>query len=209
MIMPHNEFPGKNLNAEDLESNPLLQFDIWLKEYLQLSDNENIAMTLSTINRADFPSSRIVYLRDWDLKGYVFFTNYHSNKGQEIKLNNKASLLFYWPEMDRQVRIWGIVEKVEAEISDAYFENRPKGSQAGAWVSEQSKEIKDRIGLEKKHKAFLDKAENKIIPRPEFWGGYRLRPIMFEFWQGRENRLHDRYLYKKSGENWEIKQLAP
>jgi len=209
MIMSHKEFSRKNLKAVDLESNPHIQFDIWLKEYFQLADNNNVAMTLATINREHFPSSRIVYLRDWDIKGFIFFTNFDSNKGQEIRSNNKASLLFYWPELERQVRIWGIIEKVEDEISDAYFKNRPKGSQAGAWVSEQSKEIIGRASLEKKHKAFLLKTENKIIPRPEFWGGYRLTPIMFEFWQGRENRLHDRYLYKKSGENWEIKQLAP
>ncbi len=198
-----------NLEFENLKPNPIDQFSIWLDEYIQTIVLEGIAMTFSTINKDGFPSSRIVYLRNFDEDGFTFFTNYNSNKGEEIKNNNKASMLFYWPEFERQVRIWGLIEKLENELSDTYFKNRPRGSQAGAWVSKQSKEIKDRISLEKSHQDFLNEFDNKIIPRPEFWGGYRLKPEAFEFWQGRANRLHNRFLYKQYLNGWEIKRLAP
>lgn len=205
----HNEFMKNNLMFEDLNPNPLLQFSHWLEEYLQLSVKESVTMSFSTINLEGYPSIRTVFMREYNSRGFVFFTNYDSNKGEELKKDNRASILFYWPELERQVRIWGRVEKVEKELSDEYFKNRPKGSQAGAWVSRQSDEIKGRESLEKMHGIFLRNVGDKIIPRPEFWGGYRLSPIMYEFWQGRENRLHDRFLYKQIGENWEIKRLAP
>lgn len=209
MTPDHNEFTKRNLQFEDLHSDPYLQFANWLNDYLNYAKPDGITMSFSTINNEDYPSSRIVYMRAYDQNGFVFFTNYDSNKGEEIRRNNKASMLFYWPELERQVRIWGRVEKVEEELSDAYFKNRPKGSQAGAWVSRQSDEIQDREHLEKMHHDFLHSIGDKVIPRPEFWGGYRMTPIMYEFWQGRENRLHDRFLYKQIGEGWEIKRLAP
>lgn len=209
MSATHHEFSKNSLLLEDLNPNPQIQFANWLDEFLKQSVLDSVTMSFSTINLNGYPSSRIVYLRDYNSKGLVFFTNYDSNKGAEIKNNNKASVLIYWPELERQVRIWGLVEKVEDEISDAYFKSRPKGSQAGAWVSRQSDEIEDRLGLEEMHRTFLRNVGDKIIPRPEFWGGYRLIPEMYEFWQGRESRLHDRFLYKKRGESWEIKRLAP
>jgi len=209
MTSDRNDFSKNSLEIENLHPNPKEQFNLWLDDYIELGVSENIVVDFATINKEGFPSNRIVYLRDIDINGLIFFTNYDSNKGEEIRNNNKASMLFYWPEFERQVRVWGFVEKVEKDISDNYFSSRPKGSQAGAWISRQSKEIPDRESLEKMHKIFLQNAESKIIPRPEFWGGYRLIPVMFEFWQGKPNRLHDRFLYKKNGENWEIKRLAP
>lgn len=205
----HNEFKKNSLNIEDLNPNPLLQFSQWLGEYSQMDVSEGVAMSLSTIDRDGFPSSRIIYLRNFDENGFVFFTNYNSNKGKEIRKNNKTCLLFYWPELERQIRIWGKVVKVNEDVSDAYFKDRPKGSQASAWVSNQSEVIKERTKLEKMHQEFLNKSADKIIPRPKFWGGYSLVPERFEFWQGRENRLHDRFLYSLFQENWEIKRLAP
>ena len=209
MVSSHKDFLKNSLKKGDLTLDPHLQFLNWINEYIQTGVSDGVTMSLSTIDKEGFPSSRIVYMRNCNENGLVFYTNYDSNKGEEIRKNNKASLLFYWPELERQVRIWGLVEKVEAEISDAYFQERPKESQAGSWVSRQSKEIKDRDKLEKMHQTFLRNTGNKIIPRPEFWGGYRLVPISYEFWQGRENRLHDRFIYKKIGGSWEIKRLAP
>jgi len=209
MSAAHNQFIQRSLSLEDLNSDPRIEFSDWLDEYFLFSVSDNVTMSFSTINQEGFPSSRIVYLRDCDANGFVFYTNYDSNKGAEIRNNNKASMLFYWPEMERQVRIWGLVKKVKEELSDAYFKVRPKESQAGAWVSRQSNEIKDRIGLENMHRTFLRNVGDKVIPRPEFWGGYHLTPVMYEFWQGRASRLHDRFLYKKHGESWEIIRLAP
>lgn len=205
----HSDFEKDILYFEDLKADPHLQFTVWLDEYIQQIDSDNVAMTFSSIDKGGFPSSRIVYLRDYHANGFVFFTNYDSNKGKEIAQNNKASMLFFWPELERQVRVWGCVEKVEEKLSNAYFNSRPKGSQAGAWISEQSSEIADRESLELKHLAFLKKAENEIILRPDFWGGYRLIANKFEFWQGRANRLHDRFLYLKNGSEWTIKRLSP
>lgn len=209
MVSSHNEFLKYSLGKDDLQSDPRLFFSNWMDDYIQLGVSDSIAMTLSTIDKTGFPSSRIVYMRDCNDEGFVFYTNYDSHKGEEIRANNKVSLLFYWPELERQIRVWGQVEKVEEDISDAYFKERPKESQAGAWVSRQSKEIKDRVNLEKMHQTFLRNTNDKIIPRPKFWGGYLLKPLKYEFWQGRESRLHDRFLYTKIGENWEIKRLAP
>lgn len=209
MPTSHNEFTKYSLTLEDLENKPRLQFSKWLDEYIQLNISDSVSMVLSTIDRNAYPSSRVVYMRDCDAKGFVFFTNYDSNKGEELRINKKASLLFYWPELERQVRVWGIIEKIETALSDAYFSERPKTSQAGAWVSRQSKVIKDRVKLEQMHQAFLRNTSDKIIPRPKFWGGYRLIPNKFEFWQGRESRLHDRFLYELKAENWDIKRLAP
>lgn len=209
MVSSLNEFSKKSLIEGDLQSDPHLQFLNWLNEYLQMGVTNGIAMSFSTINSEGFPSSRIVFMRNCDENGFVFFTNYDSNKGKEIRENNKASILFYWPELERQIRVWGVVEKVEDDVSDTYFKERAKESQVGAWISKQSKEIKNRVELEEMHQAFLQGVENKVIPRPEFWGGYRLKPIMYEFWQGRKSRLHDRFLYKQSGGNWKIMRLAP
>jgi len=209
MTNSHKEFSKTNLLFEDLDDDPVLQFAKCLKKYLELDVSESIAVNFSTIDKSGYPSSRIVFMRLFDENGFVFFTNYDSNKGEELRKNNKAAMLFYWPELEIQIRIWGKTEKVDAVISDNYFKTRPAGSQAGAWISRQSKEIESRLSLEKMHQTFLKNTENKIIPRPEFWGGYRLIPDKYEFWQGRPNRLHDRFLYLKLENSWEIKRLAP
>ncbi|MBN1651822.1 MAG: pyridoxamine 5'-phosphate oxidase [Bacteroidales bacterium] len=209
MSLLHTDFEKGFLNFEDLNTDPRLQFSAWLDEYMQYTVNDNVATTFSSIDQEGFPSSRIVYLRDYPSNGFVFFTNYKSNKGIEVWRNNKASLLFYWPELERQVRIWGYVEKVDEKLSDEYFKTRPRGSQAGAWISAQSQEIKDRESLEQEHASFLKSAGSEQIARPDFWGGFRLIPCKFEFWQGRANRLHDRFLYLKNGTDWDIKRLAP
>jgi pyridoxamine 5'-phosphate oxidase len=209
MVSSHNEFSKESLIEGNLQPNPHLQFSDWLNEYLQMGVTDSIAMSFSTINSEGFPSTRIVFMRHYNENGFVFYTNYDSNKGKEIRENNKASILFYWPELERQIRVWGIIEKIEDDVSDAYFKERSKESQAGAWISKQSKEIKNRVELEEMHQDFLRAADNKIIPRPKFWGGYRLKPIMYEFWQARDSRLHDRFLYKQVGGNWKIMRLAP
>jgi pyridoxamine 5'-phosphate oxidase len=209
MSVSHNEFIKHILSADNLDANPHKQFSKWLDDLMQIEDNENVAMSLSTIDSQGFPSSRILYLRYFTSESFIFFTNFKSNKGKEIEINSNASLLFYWPELERQVRVWGNVDKVESEVSDNYFKTRPKSSKASAWVSDQSRKIDGRMELEKSHQALLQNAGDKLIPRPDFWGGFKLTPIKYEFWQGRKNRLHDRFLYTLIGKNWEIIRLAP
>jgi pyridoxamine 5'-phosphate oxidase len=167
-------------------------------------------MVLSTINNHNFPSSRVVLLKDIKADGFSFFTNYNSQKAQDILSNNKASLLFFWPELQRQVRIEGLIEKLTVIDSDEYFASRPRGSQVGAWSSPQSSIINDRQVLETAVSQTEQRfSSSKDIPRPDFWGGYLLKPIRFEFWQGRSSRLHDRVLYLKENSVWAIKRLAP
>lgn len=189
-------------------SDPLTQFSAWFDDALKGGDNEPNAMTLATADAQGRPSARIVLLKGVDANGLVFFTNYQSRKGQELAANPHASLLFFWPKLERQVRIEGRIEQVSAQESDDYFNVRPLGSRIGAWASPQSRPI-DRQALENRWQTFSQEL-GEHPPRPEHWGGYRLLPEHIEFWQGRPSRLHDRLVYQKdeSG-NWQLTRLAP
>ena len=204
------EYQLKSLSEQDVTSDPIKQFSIWWDEAVSAEIDEVNAMTLSTVKSDGIPASRIVLLKGYDERGFVFYTNYESNKGKQISENASVSLLFFWKEVERQVRIQGICERVSAEESDAYFYSRPLGSQLGAWASPQSQVIETRAILESKAAELELQYRDVKIPRPPHWGGLRVMPIELEFWQGRNNRLHDRIVYTKTPtENWEIKRLAP
>jgi pyridoxamine 5'-phosphate oxidase len=166
-------------------------------------------MTLATSSADGFPSARIVLLKGYDKNGFVFFTNYNSQKGQEIAVNPKACLLFFWKELERQVRIDGSIEKISAEESEIYFKSRPLGSRIGAWCSPQSSVIPDRSILDKNVAHFTKKFNEQEVPRPDHWGGYIVKPTAIEFWQGRSSRLHDRLRYSAKPEGWKLERLAP
>jgi pyridoxamine 5'-phosphate oxidase len=202
------DYTLKSLDLKDVNSNPIVQFKDWFKEAINSEVLEVNAMTLSTIGLDGFPNGRVVLLKEVD-HGFVFFTNYESEKGREIELHQRGSLTFFWPELERQVRIQGTIEKVSKEESDSYFSSRPLGSQIGAWTSPQSQEIKSREELTQKEMLIQERFRNEKISRPSHWGGYRLIPIKIEFWQGRASRLHDRIAYRFEGENWVIARLAP
>lgn len=203
------DYTIKSLDINDVSFDPFHQFRVWLDEAIDSEVPEVNAMCLSTLGINGFPNGRIVLLKEMD-HGFVFFTNYESEKGQEIAANPKASLTFFWPELERQVRIMGNLEKVSSEESDKYFLSRPMGSQIGAWTSPQSKEIANREEIEGRLKEIENRFSKEPISRPPHWGGYRLLPFRIEFWQGRPSRLHDRICYKKqeTGE-WLISRLAP
>lgn len=203
------EYMRESLTEGDVERNPYVQFGRWWNEALGAEIDEVNAMTLATANAAGKPSARIVLLKGYDETGFVFFTNYLSRKGQEIAENGQATLLFFWKELERQVRIEGRIEKISAEESDDYFYSRPEGSRIGAWSSPQSRVIKDRSVIEENVKQYTSKFSDGNIPRPDHWGGYRVIPETIEFWQGRPSRLHDRILYTADQNNWVIQRLAP
>ncbi len=203
------EYSIKTLEIKDVSFDPIRQFRTWLDEAIDAEALEVNSMCLSTQGLDGFPNGRIVLLKELD-HGFVFFTNYESDKGKELEINPKASTTFFWPEIERQVRVVGQVEKISPQESDTYFFSRPYGSQLGAWASPQSREISDREEIEIKQKQVAEQFINKSIKRPEHWGGFRLIPHRIEFWQGRPNRLHDRicYLKQESGD-WKIFRLAP
>ena len=203
------EYTKGQLDVDDVLPDPLKQFELWFGQALNAGITEPNAMTLSTVSPDKRPSSRTVLLKGVDAEGFVFYTNYNSRKGKQLSANPYASLVFLWLELQRQVLIEGITEKVSKEESDEYFAVRPRESQLGAVASEQSTEIESRNKLENNFKDIEDKYKGKPVPRPENWGGFRLIPNRIEFWQGRENRLHDRVLYLLNGNSWEIKRLAP
>jgi len=204
------EYSRQQLDEHSVESNPLAQFKNWFQEALDAKSKEANAMTLSTVSSDGQPHGRIVLLKGIENGSFAFFTNYQSGKGHELDANNKAALTFFWAELERQVRVEGVVTRIGEAESTEYFHSRPAGSQIGAWVSQQSTEIPNRQYLEKKTEEFKVKFEgvNKI-PKPVYWGGYQLAPHRIEFWQGRPSRLHDRILFEKAGNAWGIKRLSP
>jgi pyridoxamine 5'-phosphate oxidase len=205
-------YSRQELTETSIAANPFEQFRIWMQEALQAQVLEPTAMVLSTVSASGCPSARVVLLKGLEAGHFTFFTNYLSRKGQEISKNHFAALTFFWPELERQVRVEGIVEKAPASLSDAYFGSRPRGSQVGAWVSPQSQPIPDRQFLEKETAGFVARyGEESPIPRPEHWGGFGLKPTYLEFWQGRPNRLHDRLVFKRQpdAQDWELTRLAP
>lgn len=198
------------LLESNINPNPLKQFQIWFEQALEAEILEPNAMTLATVNSEGKPTARIVLLKHLDERGFSFFTNYESEKGKNLSQNPWVSLVFWWGDLERQVRIQGKVEKISPAESDQYFSSRPLGSQLGAWVSEQSTIINSREVLDTR----LDKLEKQYqaqnIPRPEHWGGFQVIPHQIEFWQGRENRLHDRLRYRlQADQSWIIERLAP
>lgn len=203
------EYMLETLNEADVYADPFLQFGRWWKEAEESDILEINAMTLATAGRDGIPKARIVLLKDFSEKGFVFYTNYMSHKGHEIHENPYASLLFFWMELERQVRIVGRIEKVDATESDEYFHSRPEGSRIGAWSSPQSEVITGRDIIEDNVRKYTASFEASTIPRPAHWGGYRVIPFKIEFWQGRPSRLHDRILYDLVDGAWEIKRLAP
>lgn len=197
------------LDKDHVTSNPVEQFAIWYDEYAKTEAIDPNAMTLSTVNSMGRPSSRIVLLKGITRGGFEFYTNYDSQKGKEMANNEWVCLNFFWPELERQVRIEGRVEKVTAEESDAYFNSRPIGSKIGAWASPQSQVIESRDILETRLKKYASEFDDNV-DRPPHWGGYRVVPNIIEFWQGRASRLHDRILYTlKVDGQWQIDRLAP
>jgi pyridoxamine 5'-phosphate oxidase len=200
---------SNELNETSVDKNPFVQFTKWYECVLNSKLNEPTSMMLSTADVNGNPSARIVLLKDIDESGFIFYTNYGSRKGKDLKENPKAALTFFWDELRRQIRIEGRIEKISRESSKEYFSSRPHESQIGAWVSEQSSVIPNREILENKFDELEEKFGNKEIPLPEFWGGYKVIPNYFEFWQGRENRLHDRICYNKENDEWKIFRIAP
>jgi len=203
------EYALTGLKESDLDSNPFMQFDKWFQQALAAGLPEPNAMTLATATREGKASARIVLLKSFDEQGFVFYTNYESQKGKELAENPYAALVFHWIELERQVCAAGRVSRVSREESESYFHSRPVGSQLGAWASRQSQVISGREILEDRLKQLEKDYRDKLIPLPSDWGGFRLAPEMIEFWQGRPNRLHDRLRYRLLDRRWVIERLAP
>jgi pyridoxamine 5'-phosphate oxidase len=203
------EYCLKELSRSSVDNNPVVQFRNWLDEAIAAQVTDPTAMGLSTAGTDGRPSSRIVLLKDINERGLSFFSSYESRKAEQLIDNDYAALLFYWPELERQVRFEGTVEKVAAAESDEYFNSRPEASRIGAWASRQSSVIGTRSELVQEFEKIADRFGKASIPRPPYWGGYRLLPLMAEFWQGRPGRLHDRIRYLLKDEGWQIDRLSP
>lgn len=204
------EYQKTRLDEHDAPSNPINLFESWFQDVITAKAQEPNAMSLSTCGDGIHPTTRIVLLKGINKQGFEFYTNYHSEKGQALAANPHCCLNFFWPELERQVRINGEAVHLSPEESDAYFASRPRGSQIGAWVSKQSERIDDREQLDKQLLETETAFENKEVLRPPHWGGYLVIPHQMEFWQGRANRLHDRILYDKVGESaWKLERLSP
>jgi pyridoxamine 5'-phosphate oxidase len=204
------EYKLQTLSENQILQNPFQQFKKWWNEALHSKIEEANAMTLATSSGDGVPSARIVLLKGFDEKGFVFFTNYESYKGMQLLENPRACLVFFWKELERQIRITGLVEKTSNQISDEYFNSRPEGSRIGAVASPQSRVITDRNWLEQNEENVRSQFEGKEIKRPMHWGGYRVKPVTIEFWQGRPNRMHDRIQYNlQEDASWKIERLAP
>ena len=204
-----HEYLNSKLDINDLNADPFVQFRYWFNDALKAHPDEANAMVLATADSGGKISARVVLLKGFDKEGFVFFTNYNSRKGRQIDANPNAALIFFWHKLERQVRIEGWIEKTSRKESDEYFSIRPEGSNISAIISPQSQRIPNREYLEQLKQDHLNLFHDKTIDRPHNWGGYRLVPDLFEFWQGRENRLHDRFEYTWTGGSWEIYRLAP
>jgi pyridoxamine 5'-phosphate oxidase len=203
------EYMLAGLSQGDLAGDPVVQLRAWLDAALAADPRDATAMTLATADRAGRPSARIVLLKGLDARGLVFYTHYGSRKGRELAENPRAALVFFWPALDRQVRVEGAVERTSREESAAYFASRPLDSRLGAWASRQSEVLRSRGELERAVLSARERFGGGDVPLPEGWGGFRLRPELFEFWQGRESRLHDRFRYRPANQGWTIERLAP
>ena len=202
------DFSATELNEDDVATSPFEQFSIWMNDALGGGIIDPNAMTVSTVGPDGKPSARVVLLKFFDAQGFVFFTNYESKKGTDLTSNPNTVFHFFWPQLDRQIAIRGSVEKTSREESDKYFHSRPVDSQLGAWTSAQSSIIESREILDQRFAAFREKFGDDV-PLPDFWGGFRLNPEKFEFWQGRQNRLHDRIVYELFDGRWIIGRLSP
>lgn len=203
----HHDFDKGHI-SDHVSADPFVFFEAWYKEAFLSAENEPNAMVLSTVNEENKPSSRILYLKEMNEEGLIFFTNYNSSKGQNLANNKNASILFFWPILERQVRIEGEIEKASNLVSDDYFATRPKESQLAAWASHQSEYLESRNELEDRFEELMQKFPGDV-PRPPHWGGYVLKPNRFEFWQGRPSRLHDRICYEQNQNSWVIHRLNP
>jgi len=203
------EYSRHSLEELDVDLNPFVQFHQWFEEAMKAELPEPNGMVLATASPEGKPSARVVLLKEFDERGFVFYTNYEGRKSVELTANPQAAVLFFWGELERQVRIEGAVEKTSKRESEEYFKTRPLESRLGAWASKQSSVVPSRSYLEQKMSDLKSRYENREIPLPPFWGGFRLQPQVFEFWQGRENRLHDRVRYMLQGGVWQIERLSP
>lgn len=202
-------YSKKSLDTKDVNLNPFQQFEDWFNEVLKSDILEPTAFVLGTADINAKPSLRTLLMKGYDEEGFYFYTNYESRKGKELQENKNASILFFWPELERQIRIEGKVDKISEAESFEYFKTRPFKSKVGAWASNQSTVIESRMTIIKKFFLYLSKFHGKEIPLPPYWGGYRLIPHYFEFWQGRKNRLHDRVRYRLQNSTWIIERLSP
>lgn len=203
------DYGQTDLLKKNIHKNPFTQFQLWFDEVLTTEHNDPTAMTLATVDEHGQPDSRVVLLKEFTDKGFVFYTNYESTKAHHLALNPRCALNFFWPDMARQVRIHGSVVKLSTEKSDQYFSSRPKMSQISAWVSHQSEVVDNRVALETRFKELIGQYENKTVPRPDYWGGYLVIADYFEFWQGRDCRLHDRLAYHIIDNEWMCERLSP
>ena len=203
------EYTRAGLAKSDVTANPIEQFRLWFDEVGAAGLHEPNAMTVATASPEGSPSARVVLLKGYDERGFVFYTNYEGRKAGDLEANPRCALLFYWGELERQVRVEGWAYRVSDEESDAYYASRPRGSRLGALVSEQSRPIDDRATLERRLRELEQEYEGREVPRPSNWGGYRVAPETIEFWQGRENRLHDRLIYRRSNGGWNLERLQP
>lgn len=204
------EYSFENLSEKDVDADPIKQFAKWWEEAVDSRIDEVNAMTLATASVDGLPSARIVLLKEFNEKGFIFFSNYESYKARQMAENPKACLVIFWKELERQVRVTGLIEKISTDQSDEYFHSRPESSRIGTWASPQSRVIESRLWLDEKFNELVNKMEGTHIPRPPHWGGYIVKPVVIEFWQGRPSRLHDRiqYTLEESG-SWKIERLAP
>jgi pyridoxamine 5'-phosphate oxidase len=204
------EYQHQAFNKEEAAANAIDQFEVWWQEAMKSNIDEVNAMTLATASADGLPTARIVLLKGYSEKGFQFYTNYDSYKGKQLEENPRACLVFFWRELERQIRITGLVEKLSEKESNDYFRIRPRGSRIGAWASPQSMVIESGEWLTNKAREYEDKFSDSEVPRPENWGGYLVKPVTIEFWQGRPNRLHDRLLYSlQENGSWNIEILAP